>query len=207
MNKNVDNYFIEGCGRCPLGGTPQCKVHTWAHELELLRNTLLESELKEECKWGVPCYTYQGANVVMLSAFKEYCCLSFFKGILLKDPNQILSKQGENTYEARLIRFTTIQEIKNLESEIQSFIAEAIEVEKSGLKVPPREHSALEFVEELQQKLEDDPSFKSAFEALTPGRQRGYNIYFSQAKQSATRSSRIEKSMNKIFVGKGWNER
>ena len=207
MNKNVDNYFLDGCGRCPLGGTPQCKVHSWAQELDLLRSILQESELKEECKWGVPCYTYQGANVLIISAFKEYCCLSFFKGALLKDPYKILSKQGENTYGARLIRFTHFQEIQKLTSEIKSTISEAIEVEKSGLKLPAKEYTAKDFVNELQQKLEEDPSFKSAFEALTPGRQRGYNLYFSQAKQSVTRFSRIEKSMIKIFEGKGWNER
>lgn len=207
MNKNVDNYFLDGCGRCLLGGTPNCKVHSWAQELDLLRVILQESELKEECKWGVPCYTYQGANVLILSAFKEYCCLSFFKGALLKDPYKILSKQGKNTYAARLIRFTHVQEIKKLTSEIKSTISEAIEVEKSGIKLPAKEHTANDFVDELQQKLEEDPSFKSAFEALTPGRQRGYNLYFSQAKQSVTRFSRIEKSMIKIFEGKGWNER
>ncbi|WP_317045273.1 YdeI/OmpD-associated family protein [Algoriphagus halophilus] len=207
MNKNVDNYFVEGCGRCPLGGTPQCKVHSWAQELDLLRAILQESELKEESKWGVPCYTYQGENVLILSAFKEYCCLSFFKGALLKDPYKILSKQGENTYAARLILFTHVQEIQKLTSQIKSTISEAIEVEKSGLKLPAKEYTAKDFVNELQQKLEEDPSFKSAFEALTPGRQRGYNLYFSQAKQSVTRFSRIEKSMIKIFEGKGWNER
>lgn len=207
MNKSFENYFLEGCGRCPLGGTPQCKVHTWAEELDLLRKILHKSELKEDCKWGVPCYTYDGANVILLSAFKDYCSISFFKGVLLKDPAGILSKQGPNVHEARLIKFTQADEITKRESEIRACIQEAIEIEKAGLKVEPKNNKELELVEELQEKLENDPFFKTAFEALTPGRQRGYNIYFSQAKQSGTRRSRIEKSASKIFEGKGWNER
>lgn len=207
MNKSPDNYFIEGCGRCALGSTPQCKVHTWTTELYRLRELLLESELVEESKWGVPCYTCKGANVIMLSAFKGFCFLSFFKGALLKDPKTILYSLGENTRSVRVIRFTDEKQIIALEEDLKSFISEAIEIEKAGLKYEYKPISEDDFVDELQQKLEEDPGFKTAFEALTPGRQRGYNIYFSQAKQSATRSSRIEKSIAKIFEGKGWNER
>ncbi len=207
MNTIVDNYFLDGCGRCSLGGTPQCKVHTWTNELFELRELLKQSELSEESKWGMPCYTCKGANVILLSAFKEYCSLNFFNGALLKDDHKILSKPGENTQAARVIRFTNVEEIEKLQDIIKSYIIEAIDNEKAGLKVELKKNTELDFVEELQQKLEDDPSFKSAFEALTPGRQRGYNIYFSQPKQSSTRISRIEKSMAKIFEGKGWNDR
>lgn len=207
MNTNVDNYFVYGCGRCSLGGTPQCKVHTWANELFELRKLLKQSELNEESKWGMPCYTFKGTNIILLSAFKEYCTLNFLNGALLKDDHKILTKPGENTQAARVIRFTKVEEILKLQDIIKSFIVEAIDNEKAGLKVELKKITELDFVEELQQKLEDDPGFKSAFEALTPGRQRGYNIYFSQAKQSTTRISRIEKSFPKIFEGKGWNDR
>ncbi|MEN2280874.1 DUF1801 domain-containing protein [Algoriphagus sp. SE2] len=207
MNTSAENYFINGCGRCPLGGTPQCKVHSWANELAQFRKIILQTGLQEESKWGVPCYTLNGANVLILSAFKKYCSISFLKGSLLQDRKKILTKPGENSQAARLIKITDVKEILKLEEDIRAYILEAIEVEKAGLKVEFKDNTNLEFVEELQQKLEDDPSFKAAFEALTPGRQRGYNIYFSQAKQSSTRISRIEKSMGKIFEGKGWNDR
>lgn len=207
MNTNVDNYFINGCGRCALGGTPQCKVHLWTNELDELRKLLRQSELDEESKWGMPCYTLKGANVILLSAFKNYCTLNILNGALLKDPHKILSKPGENTQAARVIRFTNLEEIVKLEGILKAYINEAIEIEKAGLKVEMKKNTQADFVEELQNKLEEDPGFKSAFEALTPGRQRGYNIYFSQAKQPATRISRIEKSMSKIFEGKGWNDR
>jgi uncharacterized protein YdeI (YjbR/CyaY-like superfamily) len=207
MNTNVDNYFVTGCGRCLLGGTPQCKVHTWTNELLELRKLLKQCELDEESKWGMPCYTFKGTNIILLSAYKEYCSLNFFNGALLKDDHKVLSKPGENTQAARVIRFTKVEEILKLQDIIRSYIIEAIDNEKAGLKVELKKITELDFVEELQQKLEDDPGFKSAFEALTPGRQRGYNIYFSQAKQAATRISRIEKAMSKIFEGKSWNDR
>lgn len=207
MNTNVDNYFINGCGRCALGGTPKCKVHSWPNELDQLRKILKRSELVEESKWGMPCYTLKGTNVILLSAFKNYCTLNILKGSLLKDPHKILSKPGENTQASRVIRFTNLEEIVKLEGILKAYINEAIEIEKAGLKVEMKKNTEADFVKELQNKLEDDPGFKFAFEALTPGRQRGYNIYFSQAKQASTRILRIEKSMSKIFEGKGWNER
>lgn len=207
MNTNVDNYFVNGCGRCSLGGTPQCKVHTWTNELFQLRKLLKKSELIEESKWGMPCYTLNGTNVILLSAFKNYCTINFLNGALLKDPHKILSKPGENTQAARVMRFTDVEEILKRKDILKTYINEATEIEKAGIKVEFKNNKELTFIEELQQKLEDDPGFKSAFEALTPGRQRGYNIYFSQAKQSTTRISRIEKSMSKIFEGKGWNDR
>ncbi|WP_296700687.1 DUF1801 domain-containing protein [Algoriphagus sp.] len=207
MNTSVDNYFIDGCGRCSLGGTPQCKVHSWTEELYQLRKLLRQSELVEESKWGMPCYTFNGTNIILLSAFKNYCTINFFNGALLKDPHKILSKPGENTQVSRVVRFMNVEEIVKLEKVLESYFKEAIEIEKAGLKAEVKKNTKVDFVIELQQKLEDDPGFKSAFEALTPGRQRGYNIYFSQAKQTTTRVSRIEKSAAKIFEGKGWNER
>jgi uncharacterized protein YdeI (YjbR/CyaY-like superfamily) len=207
MTNTVDEYLAVGCGRCPLGGTPDCKVHSWDDELKQLRTILLDTELTEEVKWKVPCYTYDGNNVLIMSAFKEYCSLSFFKGVLLKDPHGILEKQGENSQADRLIRFTDVDRIVELESVIKAYIQEAIEVEKAGLKVEYKSVSEFDVPEEFQSQLDDDPALKAAFEALTPGRQRGYLLYFSGAKQSKTRMSRVEKYIPKIFEGKGFHDR
>lgn len=206
MNPKVDLYFIEGCGRCKLGGTPQCKVHTWAEELQELRRILLETGLNEELKWSIPCYTYQGKNLLLMAAFKEYCSLSFFKGSLLKDEKKLLHQPGENSQATRQFRFTKLKEIKKMESILKTYIQEAKEVEKAGLKVDFKEKRTLIFPNELLQKFEENPVLKTAFEALTPGRQRAYNLYFSAAKQSKTRESRIEKCISQIFAGKGLNE-
>lgn len=206
MNTDVDLYFTEGCGRCPLGGTPDCKVHNWTEELKHLRKIILECGLTEESKWGVPTYTYQHTNVLVLAALIDYCAISFFKGALLNDSHEILSKPGENTQAARLIKFTSTSKVSKLKNELKAYIFEAIEVEKAGLKV--------EFVKkpepiprEFQLKLDADPKLKKAFEALTPGRQRGYILFFSAPKQSKTRESRIEKSIPKILDGQGMNDR
>jgi uncharacterized protein YdeI (YjbR/CyaY-like superfamily) len=206
MNQTVDNYLIEGCGRCALGGTPECKVHQWTKELELLRMIVLDCGLTEECKWGVPCYTFKGKNVLMISAFKEFCCISFFKGVLLADENKILDKPGENSQAVRLIKFSDIKKIKEIESELKAYIHEAIEVEKAGLKVAFKKNPE-PLPEELENKFEEDPMLKSAFEALTPGRQRGYILYFSQPKQSNTRLSRIEKYTSMILNGEGLHDK
>ena len=135
MNHSVDGYFTEGCGRCPFGGTPQCKVHHWTEELKLLRKIILDCGLEEQSKWGVPTYTYRKSNVLILAAFKEYCSVSFFKGALLSDTDKILSKPGENTQAARLIKYTSIDEVSNLKNRLKAYIFEAIEVEKAGLEV------------------------------------------------------------------------
>jgi uncharacterized protein YdeI (YjbR/CyaY-like superfamily) len=206
MNKIVENYFVEGCLRCKLGATPACKVNTWKEELAILRHLVLETDLKEECKWGVPCYTYEGKNVVNVSAFKSYACLSFFKGALLKDPAKILTKAGENSQTFRLLKFTDPAQIFAAAAHIKSYIAEAIELEKTGQKIiypknpEPRP-------EELLARFEIDPALKKAFEALSPGRQRGYIIYFSQPKKSESKLARIEKSRPKILNGEGLNDR
>jgi len=162
--------------------------------------------LSEELKWGSPCYTFEKKNVVIISKFKEYCTLSFFKGALLKDTNEILQAPGKNSQSVRLIKFTNVQEIRNVEAVLKNYIYEAIEIEKAGLKVNFKENTELVYPEELQIKLKGNLDFKRAFNALTPGRQRAYNLYFTAAKQSKTRISRIENCVHKILAGKGIND-
>jgi len=193
--------------RCPLGATPDCKVHNWTEELKQLRAIVLDCGLTEEHKWSVPCYTFDGNNVLLMSAFKDYCSLSFFKGSLLKDPDNILYQPTKNSQASRLIRFTSVQDVVELEPMVRAVIHNAIEVEKAGLEVAYKETSDFEVPDELQHKLDEDPEYKAAFEALTPGRQRGYLLYFAGAKQSKTRVSRIEKYRQKILDGKGVHER
>ena len=207
MNPKVDVYLTAGCGRCPLGNTPECKVNNWQEELETLRRIILECGLTEELKWGVPCYTFQKNNILLLSAFNESCALSFFKGALLTDAANILSKPGENTRAGRVIRFTNVQEIIEIEPILKAYINEAVEVEKSGSKVDFKENSELIIPEEVQNKLDETPGLKSAFDALTPGRKRGYILYFSAPKQSKTRESRVERCTRQILTGKGLNDR
>jgi uncharacterized protein YdeI (YjbR/CyaY-like superfamily) len=206
INPKVDVYFTAGCGRCPLVNTPQCKVHNWDTELEKLRMLLIDCGLDEELKWSHPVYTFQKNNIVLLSAFNEYCALSFFKGALLNDDKGILTQQTENVQATRQIRFTNIREITRMESIIKAYIYEAIEVEKAGLKVEFKETSEFKIPEEFQNKLDEMPALKIAFDALTPGRQRGYILHFSQPKQSKTRESRVEKCMPQILIGKGLND-
>jgi uncharacterized protein YdeI (YjbR/CyaY-like superfamily) len=167
---------------------------------------VLDCGLTEELKWGVPCYTFEKSNVLVLSAFNEYCALSFFKGALLKDRNEILIRQTENTQATRQIRFTNVQEVCELESVLKSYIYEAIEVEKAGLKVDYKKTAEFIIPEEFQNKLDKVPALKTAFESLTPGRQRAYILYFSQPKQPKTRESRVEKYMQQILNGKGLND-
>lgn len=207
MNPEIDAYLLEGCGRCALGGTPECKVHNWQEELKYLRRVVLDCGLTEERKWGVPCYTHNGSNILMMAAFKDNCTLSFFKGALLKDDHKILEKPGENTQSGRVIRFTDVERIAALEPVLKTYIFEAIEVEKAGLKVNFKKASEYEVPEEFQKRLDGDPELKAAFKALTPGRQKGYLLYFSSAKQSKTREARIEKYIPKILRGIGFHDR
>lgn len=207
MNPQVDIYFADGCGRCKLGGTPQCKVRNWESELTFLRRVVLDCMLTEELKWSQPCYTFQNKNILIISAFKAYCAINFFKGALLCDAEKLLVAPGENSQSGRQLRFTSVQQIIDLEPIVRSYIYEAIEVEKAGLKVKTKTIEEYAIPEELQQKLNADIFYKQAFDALTPGRQRGYILYFSQAKQAKTRIDRIEKSLDKIIKGKGFNER
>jgi uncharacterized protein YdeI (YjbR/CyaY-like superfamily) len=203
MTQDIDTYLSDGCGRCQLFGTPQCKVRFWTKELAVLRHIVLDCLLTEEMKWGSPCYTYQGANIAMIGAFKEYLVLSFFKGALLQDAEGLLSKPGENSHEGRLFRFTKLSEIQQLEPLIKAYLFEAVEVEKAGLKVPAKPLEEYKVPAELQQKLDEDPGFQAAFEALTPGRRKGYLLFFSAPKQAKTREARIEKCLPQIFAGKG----
>ena len=208
MNQHADTYFTAGCGRCPKGGTPACKViSTWQAELAALRALVLDSGLTEECKWGVPCYTFgndeKRGNVVIIHAFKDYCALLFFKGALLKDAKGILIQQTANVQAARQLRFTDVREIVALKTTIKAYLQEAIAVEKAGLKVNMKPTAEFAMPEEFQAKLDASPALKTAFEALTPGRQRGYLLHFSAAKQSKTREARIEKCAPQILNGKG----
>jgi uncharacterized protein YdeI (YjbR/CyaY-like superfamily) len=182
------------------------KAKKWQEEFEKLRATILDCGLTEELRWGNPCYTFQGSNVVLIHGFKEYCAVLFFKGALLKDPKGILIQQTENVQSARQIRFTNIREINGLEPVLKAYIKEGIEAEKSGLKVDLKKTSEFKVVEEFQNKLDAMPVLKKAFAALTPGRQRGYLLYFSAAKQSKTREARVEKSMGQILKGKGLDD-
>lgn len=205
MNSEVDKYLIDGCMRCPLGATPECKVNDWIEELKLMRQILLETELTEELKWSAPCYTFDGNNVLMLSALKDSTVVSFFKGSLMKDPYGILTAPGKNSQASRYIKVTSVKEIQDLEETIKEYVKEAIEIEKAGLKVEFKQNPE-PIPEELQWKLDEDPIFKNAFESLTPGRQRGYIIHFSQPKQSKTRESRIEKCTPNILNGIGMHD-
>ncbi len=192
MNPKVD-FFFE-------------KPSQWQKAYSELRRIALDTGLVEELKWGKPCYTYNDGNIFLIHGFKEYCALLFHKGVLLKDTEHILVQQTENVQSARQIRFTNVDEIIQQEKTLKAYMYEAIEVEKAGLEVQLKKTSEFEMPEELQQKLDEDPDFKSAFEALTPGRQRGYMLFISQAKQSQTRINRIEKCIPNIYKGKGYNE-
>lgn len=192
MNPKVDAFLRE--------------EEKWRKEFEKLREIVLGCGLTEELKWGKPCYSLQGSNVVLIHGFKEYCALLFMKGALLKDPKGILVQQTENVQAARQIRFTNVGEIVKLKSALKAYVQQAIEVEKSGLEVEYKKTSEFKMPEEFQAKLDKNPALRTAFEALTPGRQRGYLLYFSAAKQSQTRESRIEKCVPLIFDGMGLND-
>jgi uncharacterized protein YdeI (YjbR/CyaY-like superfamily) len=167
---------------------------------------VLDCGLNEELKWGVPCYTYQESNIVLIHVFKEYCALLFFKGALLHDAHNMLVQQTEHVQAARQIRFTHVREIVEQEAFVKTYIYEAIEVEKAGLQVPLKKTAAFAMADEFKKKLEELPALKTAFEALTPGRQRGYLLHFAQPKQSKTRESRVEKCIPQILHGKGLND-
>lgn len=203
----VDQFLISGCGRCKHFDTPQCKVHTWSEALHLLRGIMQNSGLTEEIKWGFPCYSNsENKNILMIGAFKEFCSLSFFKGVLLTDSHQLLQKAGENSQTMRLLKFTSPEQVIEQSSIINQYITEAIEIEKSGIKIQKPSAQELVLCTELATILDEMPELKVAFHKLTPGRQRGYNLYFSDAKQSATRISRIEKFIPKILSGKGFQD-
>jgi uncharacterized protein YdeI (YjbR/CyaY-like superfamily) len=178
----------------------------WREEFAKLRQIILGCGLSEDLKWGKPCYTLQGSNVVLIHGFKEYCALLFMKGALLKDPRGILVQQTENVQSARQIRFTSPQEITKLAGAVKSYIQEAIKVEAAGLKVTLKKTAEFKVAEEFQRQLDENAALRNAFEALTPGRQRGYLLYFAAAKQSKTREARVEKCLPRIFDGIGLND-
>ena len=192
MNPKVDGYLR--------------RAKEWREEFEKLRKIILDCALTEELKWGVPCYTFEKRNIVLMHGFKDYCALLFFKGALLKDPEGILIQQTKNVQAARQLRFTDVREIVKLKAILKAYVQEAIEVEKSGQKVEFKKTSEFKIPEEFQEKLAEAPALKKAFAALTPGRQRAYIFYFSQPKQSKTRQSRVEKYTRKILNGKGLND-
>ena len=192
-NPKVDFYFS--------------KDNKWQKELVKLRTIVLDCGLTEELKWGVPCYTFQKRNIVLIHDFKDYCALLFFKGALLQDADGILIQQSRNVQAARQVRFTHAREVVKLKPVLKAYIYEAMEVEKAGLKVEYKKTAAFNMPKEFQTKLNKTPALKTAFKALTPGRQRGYLLYFSDAKQAKTREARIEKTMKQILQGKGLNDR
>lgn len=191
-NRKLDGYFR--------------KSKQWQEVLEALRTIVLDSPLTEEVKWRQPCYTFQDRNIVILGRFKEYCALTFVKGALLKDPCKILARPGENTQAARVIRFTTVEHILELEPDLKAFVQQAIDVEKAGLKVKLKKISDFKLPEELENKFDERPELKTAFRALTPGRQRAYLLHFSGAKQAKTREARVEKCVERILEGKGMDD-
>jgi len=192
MNPKVDFFFS--------------KAKNWQDEFEKLRMIILDCGLTEELKWGQPCYMFQKRNIVLIHGFKEYCAILFFKGALLNDPNGILIQQTENVQAARQVRFINVRQIVKMESVLKAYIYEAIEVEKAGLEVKYKKTSEFSIPEEFQNKLDKSPALKTAFDALTPGRQRAYIFYFSQPKQSKTRASRVEKYTRQILNGKGLDD-
>lgn len=192
MNPQVDWYFD--------------KAKTWQRELRLLRTILLDCQLTEELKWGVPCYSYQKSNIVLVHVFKAYCAVLFVKGSLLTDTHGMLIQQTENTQATRQIRFTSVEEIAEKEAILQAYIYEAVEVEEAGLTVNFKQTAEFSFPEEFQKRLSENPDLKIAFDALTPGRQRAYLLHFSAPKQAKTRESRIDKCLQFILDGKGLND-
>lgn len=192
MNPKVDFYFS--------------KARKWEKELEKLRMIVLDCGLTEELKWGVPCYRYEESNIVLIHVFKEYCALLFFKGALLNDTNDLLVQQTKNVQAARQIRFTNVREIVEMKAILKAYIYEAIEVERAGLKVKFKKTTEFSMPEEFQKKLDKNAALKTAFNELTPGRQRAYILYFSAPKQSKTRASRVEKCMKQILNGIGLND-
>lgn len=192
MSPKVDEYLRE--------------ARSWQEEFEKLRMTILECGLTEELKWNKPCYMYKNKNIVIIQGFKKYCAVMFFKGALLNDPNGVLVRPGENSQAQRQIRFTDAQEIMEMKTVLKDYVNQAVEVEKSGLEVNFKKTEEFMIPEELQTKFNEMPSLKTAFDTLTPGRQRAYILYFSKAKQSKTREARIEKYMQNILDGKGLND-
>lgn len=206
MTKSIDVYLSDGCGRCSKFGTDDCSVRVFAEQIEALRSIALSVFQEESMKWGTPCYTHNGKNVVALFSFKDNCGFSFFKGPLLSDQHQMLVAPSETAQTFRLLRFKNLSEILEKQEQIRSYLFEALEVEKAGLKLQLRPATEFPVPEELNAQFHADPTFEKAFRALTPGRQKNYLRHFNDAKQSATRTARIEKYKPFIFRGIGFDE-
>jgi uncharacterized protein YdeI (YjbR/CyaY-like superfamily) len=206
MDARVDQYIEIGCGRCAKGATPACSVVKRQAEIDRLRQLVLSTDLYEDLKWGVPCYTINNKNVVIIHAFKDFFALNFFKGALLKDTNGLLHQQTEHTQATRQLRFTSMNDVEKNEEIILEYLLEAIEIEQSGKTIEFKKTSEFEVPEELTNLLNEDPSLSTAFYSLTPGRQRGYLLHFAAPKQSKTRFSRIEKCIPLIMEGKGLHD-
>ncbi|MGI8580899.1 MAG: YdeI/OmpD-associated family protein [Chitinophagaceae bacterium] len=191
LNPKVDWYFT--------------KAKQWQKEIEKLRTIVLDCDLTEDLKWGCPCYLFEKKNIVLIHVFKKYCAVLFFKGALLKDTKAILLRQTENVQAARQLRFTNVREIVKMKTTLKAYIYEAVEVEEAGLKVYLKKTTEFAIPVEFQKKLNKTPALKKAFDALTPGRKKGYLLYFAAPKQSKTKEARIEKCMNQIMAGKGLN--
>jgi len=207
FNPAVNSYFIDGCGRCSKFATPACSVRKWDEILDHLRMMLQGTALKEELKWSHPCYTYNGKNVLLIGAFKDYASLNFVKGALVPDPHNLLTLPSENSQSSKQLRFVDLTFLIDNEQAILELINQAIEVEKAGKKVAYKSVDEYEMTEELTRVFQEDPQFEQAFKALTPGRQKGYLLFFAQAKQSKTRLDRIEKYYEHILAGKGMMDR
>jgi uncharacterized protein YdeI (YjbR/CyaY-like superfamily) len=201
----VEQYLLDGCGRCSKGGTPNCTVHKWQPILVAMRELATECMLTEEVKWSVPCYTLKGKNVLMIHAFKEYCSIMFMKGSLLTDPENLLHRQTDNVTAGRQLRYTSLEDFLAQRKRAKAFIIEAIQLEDAGKKVEKRTEEE-PMVEELKEAFTQDNAFKTAFYQLTPGRQRAYLLHFAQSKQAETRASRIEKCMPMILRGEGLHD-
>lgn len=206
-NPEVSTYFTDGCGRCALAGTPQCRVHLWPEALARLRELAIASGLTETRKWGVPCYVNEsGKNVALLGAFKGHCLISFFKGALLNDPSGMLEKPGSNSQAARQLRFTDGASVEAAATDIARFLQEAIAIEATGQKIVFKSASEYAIPEEFQLALDEDAALNEAFHRLTPGRRRAYLMHFGQAKQSKTRVARIEAAKPDILNGIGLHD-
>lgn len=202
---SVDAYLLDGCGRCDKYQTPDCKVHLWTDTLVGLRAILTDTELVETMKWGAPCYTLDGTNVLMIAATVNYCAISFFKGYALEDPEDVLELVGPNARVGRVIKFRQAGDLDAKRDATVAMVQQAIDLQKSGAIPPPPEVEDV-LPEELEDRLDSDAELREAFDALTPGRQRSYIFHIGGAKKSATRASRVERCIPKILAGKGFNE-
>ncbi|MEI7578114.1 MAG: YdeI/OmpD-associated family protein [Armatimonadota bacterium] len=203
---SITDFFALGCGRCSRFQTSECSTQLWQEELALLRSTVLSAGLTEEVKWSHPCYTDQGKNIAVIGAFRDCCVLTFFKGVLLSDPAQILELPGENSQAGRVIRIRSLEQVHQLSEMIRDYLREAIDIERSGQQFEKIKIEDRPIPQELADKFDEMPELRQAFRSLTPGRQRGYLLHFSQPKQAKTREARIEKCVDQIMAGQGLND-